>query len=162
MNTNKWMFKSVSLFIVLMVSLTFVQAQTYKRKSKTDTSFRAPIIRNIDKVELMSIESRMGDIEKVDATKSIEGADAQNILGVWRKQQLIGYSAAACHQPPYALKFYSKGKMVLFATVCWECHNIAFIIPDVKHWVEFQSDSQTAKALKKIFERAFPSEKKFG
>ena len=71
-------------------------------------------------------------------------------------------SVAACHQPPYALNFYSNGKMVLFVTVCWSCHNIAFIVPDVKHWVDFQADSQAANMLKEIFEKAFPAEKKFG
>ena len=160
MNTNKYLLKSVALLSLMIVPAISVQAQANKRKSQV--SFRAPILRNIDKVELMSIESRMGDVEKVDATKIVEGQDARNIFAIWRKQKFTGYSAAACHQPPYALKFYSKGKVVLFATVCWACHNVTFIVPDTKHWVDFKSDAQAAKLLREIFEKAFPSEKKFG
>ena len=162
MNTNRYSLKSVALLVLMIIPAIFVQAQTNRRRSQAKASFRAPILRNIDKVELMSIESRMGNVEKVDATKLVEGREAQNILAVWRKQKFSGYSAAACHQPPYALRFYSKGKVVLFATVCWACHNVTFIVPDTKHWVDFKSDSQAAKLLREVFEKAFPSEKKFG
>ena len=113
MITSKFILKLAALFIVIIASFTSAQSQTYKRKLKAHASFRVPMLRNINKIELLSVESRMGNIEKVEATKLVERKEAQNILGVWRKQKLWGYSNAACHQPPYALKSYSKGKMVL-------------------------------------------------
>lgn len=110
----------------------------------------------------MSIYSRMGDIERVEGTQRVEGRDAQKILRVWRKQRFRGYSPATCHQPPYALKFYSKDKVVLFATLCWACRNVTFIVPKSRHWVEFEHDSEAAKMLRDIFQKAFPSERKSG
>lgn len=161
MNTNR-LLKAVALLVLMILPAILVQAQTNRRTSQAKRAFRAPILTNIDKVELMSIESRMGNIEKVEATKLVEGQEAQNILAIWRKQKFSGYSAAACHLPPYALRFYSKGQVVLFATVCWACHNVTFIVPNTKRWVDFKSDLQAAKLLREIFEKAFPSEHKFG
>jgi hypothetical protein len=104
----------------------------------------------------------MGNIEKVDATKIVEGRETRPVVSIWRKQRFYGRSVAACHQPPYAIKFYSRGEVVLFATVCWMCHNITFIVPDVKYWIGFGSESKEAKALREIFRKAFPSENKVG
>ena len=162
MAESKWMTRSIVILIVMICPFTFVQAKPHKRKPKAEKSFRVPLLKNIDKVELMGIESRMGNIEKIDETKIVEGKDAQQILDAWREQKYGGGSAAACHQPPYALKFFSKGKNVLFVTICWSCHNLTFIVPESKHWVYFQADTPAAKRLKEIFEKAFPSTKKFG
>jgi hypothetical protein len=154
--------RSVILLTLMIAAAAFVQAQADKRKPAARVSFHTPLLRSIDKVELMSIYSRMGDIERVDATRLVQGQDAQNLLRVWRKQRFLGYSPAICHQPPYAIKFYSKDKLVLFATVCWACSNVTFVVPKMKHWVEFEHDSQAAKMLREIFQKAFPSETKFG
>ena len=103
----------------------------------------------------------MGNIEKVNSTKSLDGEAAREILRTWRKQRFIGKSFSACHQPPYAIRFYSKGKTVLFATICWACSNVTFIVPDVKYWVEFPADSEEARLLREVFIKAFPSEQRF-
>jgi hypothetical protein len=159
---SKWMNKAILLLILVICSIISVQAQPPKRTFKAEKSFPVISLKNINKIELMNVESRMGNIEKVDETKIIEGKETQQILNVWREQKYGGGSAAACHQPPYAIKFYSKNKIVLFVTVCWSCHNLTFIVPEVKHWVDFESDTQAAKKLKATFEKAFPSKKKFG
>jgi hypothetical protein len=104
----------------------------------------------------------MGNIEAVNATKTITGQEAQDIVAVWRKQRFTRYTEAACHQPPYALEFYSKGRVVLFATICWMCNNVNFITPDIGQWVYFDSDSKEAEMLKAVFKKAFPAEKTFG
>lgn len=162
MSINKWQFKSIMFFILIIVPANFAQAKSYNQKPKRSSSFRPPVLRNIDKIELMSIQSRMGNIEKVDATKLVEGQEAQEIIGIWRKQRFQGYSAVVCHEPPYAIKFYSKGKVVLFATVCWMCHNVTFIVPQVKTRIDFDSGSKEGILLRGIFQKAFPYEKKDG
>ena len=159
---SKWQFKSVMLFLLIIVLANLVPARSYNQKRKGSFAFRAPILRNIDKVELISIESRMGNIEKVNATKLVEGQEAQEILNLWRKQHFQGYSSAACHQPPYAIRFYSRGKVVLFASVCWMCHNVTFIVPDKKNWIEFDAESKEGIMLRELFKKAFPSENRFG
>ena len=162
MNANRCLITSVAPLALMLLVSTLVETHANPRDPKSGHSFRPPTLRKIDKVELMSIESRMGNIEAVDATRFIEGKEAQNILRIWRKQKFSGYSAAACHQPPYAIKFYAKGKVVLFATICWQCHNVTFIVPNIESWVEFASDSKDAKIFKEIFQKAFPSENKSG
>jgi hypothetical protein len=104
----------------------------------------------------------MGNIERVDATKLVVGQEAREFAMVWRRQRFQGYSPTACHQPPYAIKFYFRGKVVLFATICWTCDNVTFIVPHRKAWVAFVSDSREAVRLKEMFQKAFPSDRKVG
>ncbi|MGH9763303.1 MAG: hypothetical protein ACREDR_15075 [Blastocatellia bacterium] len=147
---------SFALLSVLFVAIQ-IQAQSFIR-SKNTRAFHAPVLTRVDRVELLSIDSRMGEIQKVNETKSIDGNTAQPIADVWRAQKLTGWSAAACHEPPFAIKFYSKGKVVLFATICWACSNITFIVPNRRHWVAFQARSLEGQRLKDIFINAFPKE----
>ena len=93
----------------------------------------------------------MGNIERVDATKVIEGQEVQEIVRAWRQQRFAGYSAAACHQPPYAIRFYSRGKVVLFASLCWMCQNVTFLVPEEKGWIRFDAGSNEARRLREIF-----------
>jgi hypothetical protein len=125
-------------------------------------SFKAPVLKKVDKVELLSIYSRMGNVERVDATKTLEGQEAEKIAAVWRRQKIQDYSPSSCHQPPYALKFYEKDKVVLFVTVCWACRNVTFVVPQTKHWIRFDAESKEAQELREVFEKTFPGEKKFG
>jgi hypothetical protein len=155
---GKRLFKFFVLNLALIVSLTAVYGQNNRRKSKRENSFRAPVLRSIDKLELLSIDSLGGDADKILATKTVDGQEAQRIAGVWRGQRLNGYSAAACHEPSYAIKFYSRGKLILFASVCWDCHNISFMTPYINNWIEFDTDSKESLKLKEIFQKAFPSE----
>jgi hypothetical protein len=76
-----------------------------------------PSVKRADKVELLSIEYEKGYILKILESKSVEGKEACDILTVWKQQNITGPSPSACHQPAYAIKFYSKGKLVVLATV---------------------------------------------
>lgn len=154
---GKLLFKFCALNLALLVSLTAVYGQNNKRKSKRGNSFHAPVLRNIDKVELLRIDSTEGNIDDIGATKMVEGEEAQKIAAVWRGQRLMGISYVACHLPPYAIKFYEKGKLVLFASVCWECQNIGFETPLIKPYIEFDINSKQSLKLKEIFQKAFPS-----
>jgi hypothetical protein len=160
MSAKKGLLESAALLTLSVVIATSTWAQTYQQTPDAPASSHAPAVRNIDEVELMSVESRMGAIERVTATKLVRGREARNILSVWRRQRFGGRSAAMCHEPPYALKFYSKGRVVLFATICWACHNVMFDVPETKDAVAFAADSRSGKMLREIFEKAFPSERK--
>ena len=93
---------------------------------------------------------------KSKRTKTIAGKGVAAVFGIWKKQRLLGESPSACHQPAYALKFYAKGKLVMFATICWSCRNIDFVVPKFKHWVRFQADSRNGQMLKNLFLETFP------
>lgn len=110
----------------------------------------------MDKIELLSIDYGNGYIEQIKENKTIAGKGVAAVFGIWKKQRLLGESPSACHQPAYALKFYAKGKLVMFATICWSCRNIDFVVPKFKHWVRFQADSRNGQMLKNLFLETFP------
>ena len=111
---------------------------------------------SIDKVELLKIGSigEGGEIHSIAETKSIRGKRAQNIASAWRSQSFDLYYSAMCHQPAYAIKFYSGNRVVLYASICWECHNIVILEPIVSGQ-GFKSNSRVAKMLLSFFREAF-------
>jgi hypothetical protein len=117
-----------------------------------------PYTRNlprIDKVELLKlklIEDRWnGDIL---ATKVLTGADARKVASLWRRQTYTS-ALAACHNPAYAIKFYSQGKLLVYASVCWSCNNIFLITPQLTETQSFRGGDRRGEQLSEIFDSAF-------
>jgi len=109
----------------------------------------------IDKVELQSVIDNELWIKSVEATKTIEGVEAQKVAQLWRSQKW-DRSAFACHRPVYAIKFFSHGKLIFYASICWECHNVYFLEPDTKKIVGsvgFDSASAKGRELLKLFKK---------
>lgn len=111
----------------------------------------------VDRVELQKVGGRGegGDIRSVSGTALVAGRRARLIASVWRSQAWDVRFRAACHEPQYAVKFFSAGRVVLYASVCWECHNIVIMEPTTSGQ-GFDADSGAAKALLKFFTSAFP------
>jgi hypothetical protein len=114
---------------------------------------------SVDKVELMRVGSisEGGDIRSIAETKSIEGRQARLIASVWRSQMWNLRFTAECHEPPYAIKFYSGDRLVLYASICWACHDIVILQPTITGQ-GFNAESRSAKALLKFFTLAFPKQ----
>jgi hypothetical protein len=74
-------------------------------------------LRPIDKVELVKIGStgELGDIRSIAATKIVENKQARAIANMWRSQAFDLNHSGTCHEPPCAIKFYSQGRVVLYA-----------------------------------------------
>ena len=111
----------------------------------------------IDKVELQQVEGRELWISRVEKTKTIDGIEARAIAGLWRAQKWNrgGYS---CHFPVYAIKFFSHDKLIFYASICWECHNVYFIEPNSKELVGnvgFAADAAKGRELLKLFRKHF-------
>lgn len=160
MSAKKGLLESAALLTLLVFIAPPARAQTSRQTPDATASSRAHAVRHVDEVELLSVESRAGAIERVTATRLVRGREARNIVSVWRRQKFWGRSPAMCHEPPYALKFYSKGRVVLFATICWACHNVIFDVPEIEGAVAFEADSRSGKMLREIFDKAFPSDRK--
>ncbi len=127
---------------------------------KKPSTFKVPSLKNIDRVELLNIKTEKGSvITAIIATKLLEGKDAVKVVELWRKQKISPYTSSACHHPPYAIKFYSGNKVIVYASICWDCHDISFIIPESQQWSEFEVDTPDAQDLRKVFEQAFPGRK---
>ena len=118
----------------------------------------------VDKVELMKIgeTAEGGDIRSIAATKAVMGKQAQAIASLWRSQVFDYRYSAACHNPAYAIKFYSRNNVVVYASICWECHNIAILEPsvDLNAHQGFNSHGKAGQNLLRMFTRAFPNREK--
>ncbi|MBS1724979.1 MAG: hypothetical protein JSS66_18725 [Armatimonadetes bacterium] len=64
---------------------------------------------------------------RVVASKQLTGKEAEAVAKLWRSLTFNTFNQAMCHEPPYALKFESKGRVLLETTVCWHCHNFTFL-----------------------------------
>jgi hypothetical protein len=110
---------------------------------------------NIDRIELLKlrlIEDKWnGDIV---ASRVWQGGEAQKLASLWRRQTYTS-SLAACHNPAYAIKFYSHGKLLGYASVCWSCNSIFMIAPAMARTQSFRGGDKKGEQLSEIFRLAF-------
>ncbi len=52
---------------------------------------------------------------------TIHGREAEEIAEAWRHIDFDRRYASLCHDPYYALRFRSRGKLVLETSICWKC-----------------------------------------
>jgi hypothetical protein len=113
----------------------------------------------VNKIELVKFKHHVDAQERqVERSIFIEGAVARRIAALWRTQP-YGPDMSACHFPAYGVRFYSKTRPIVYATVCWACNNILFFDPDFKGGLHFDGDYKNGQQLLEIFKGAF-SEKK--
>ena len=109
----------------------------------------------IDKIELLKLKLKddrwTGEIA---ASKVLKGAEAQKVASLWRRQTYTS-SLAACHEPAYAIKFYSGKRLIAYASVCWSCNSIFFIKPNLHRTLSFGGGDERGEQLSEIFRLAF-------
>jgi hypothetical protein len=112
----------------------------------------------IDKVEIQKVTGNIEIekfVEKIEATKTLIGNEAQAIATLWREQS-YGGTGAICHSPAYAIKFYAKDHLILYASICYDCQNIGFIEPTFDRVLGFGGSGPKGQELLQIFKKAFP------
>ena len=111
----------------------------------------------VDRIELFKLELKndlwTGEIE---ATRVLKRTEAQKVAAVWRRQTYIP-NISACHRPAHAIKFYSKGKLLAYAAVCFACSNISLITPKLNRTQTFEEGSKIGEQLYEVFRLAFAS-----
>ena len=147
------------LFTVLLIAQlgVTVAAKPHRKRNGVNPDMRRYTLKlpAVDKVELEKFKTREMWVESIEATKVLEGSDAQAVAALWRKQDYRRL-AAICHYPAYGIKFYSKGKLLAYASLCWECDNIIFLTPKLEGKQAFDGDSKRGRELLEVFTRAFP------
>lgn len=140
--------------VILIVQLAVTVAATPPRVNREAIRYtvRLPAV---DRIELEKFETREMRIESIAATKVLEGSEAKAVAALWRKQDYRSL-AAICHYPAFGIKFYSKGKLLAYASLCWECNNIVFITPKLELKQAFAGNSKRGHELLEVFTRAFP------
>ncbi len=77
----------------------------------------------------------------------VEGAAAQRLADLWRRQDYITSEQAGCHEPGYAIRFYFGPWRRLEVTLCWQCDNIAFPLLGTEVWNTFDAHGTNGLAL---------------
>ena len=116
-----------------------------------------PYTRNlpvIDMIELFKLRLRDDRWDgEIAASKVLKGAEAQRVASLWRRQTYTS-SLAACHEPAYAIKFYSHNRLIAYASVCWFCNSIFFITPNLHRTQSFAGGNKRGEQLSEIFRLA--------
>ena len=141
---------SLALFVTSMLTTAAFAAKP--RRALIPYTRRLP---TIDKIELQKLKANEIWIGSIEATKTIDGAEAQTIASLWRSLTYTSFTAD-CHEPAYGIKFYRKGKVVLYASLCWQCDNVRFMEPKLGEQ-GFAAKSSSVKQLLQVFIKAFPS-----
>ena len=138
--------------LVIAVCLTISPVGARPRKSAVRYTSRLP---RIDKVELQKFKPAEMSIASILATKTFEGREAAGIASLWRTQN-YRFRTPDCHYPVYGIKFYYRGKQILYASVCWDCDNIDFMDPRLGFRQGFDGQSKRGTHLFKLFKRELP------
>jgi hypothetical protein len=117
-----------------------------------------PYTRNlpaIDKIELLKLELKDDRWDgEIVATKVLRGNEAKKVASLWRRQT-YNSNVSACHEPAYAIKFYYRERLIVYASVCWSCNNMYFITPDLHGTQNFAGGDKRGEQLSEIFRLAF-------
>ena len=113
---------------------------------------RLPSIDKIELLKLMLKDDRWNG--EIAGTKLLKGSEAQKVASLWRRQTYTP-NTSACHEPAYAIKFYNRGKLLAYASVCWACNSIFFITPDLHRTQSFAGGDKKGEELSEIFRLAF-------
>jgi hypothetical protein len=144
--------------LTLLLVLCIVHgAEAQSRRFMGHREFR-PVTRNlpaIERVELLKLKIEDNRwYGKIEAVKSLQGAEAQKVAALWRRQT-FNQNMGVCHEPNYAIKFYAKGRLLAYASICWSCNNIYFITPKSKRTQSFAGYDSRGEQLSEIFRLAF-------
>jgi hypothetical protein len=117
-----------------------------------------PYTRNlpaIDKIELLKLKLKDDHWDgEIAASKVLQRTEVKKVASLWRRQTYTS-SLAACHEPAYAIKFYSRERLIAYASVCWSCNSIYFITPDLRRTQSFAGGDKRGEQLSEIFRLAF-------
>ena len=144
----------VCLLLLILLSSTAVEAKPGPVSADRVALRYTRRLPPVDKVELEKFKTSEMWVESIEATKVVEGREAQAIASLWRTQNYRSISPI-CHYPAFGIKFYSKGKLILYASLCWQCDNMVFLTPKLGSKQGFDGSSRKGKELLAVFSKAF-------
>ena len=146
------------LIFALLLLLSIASANMAQPRRFTGRKEFLPYTRNlpaIDRVELLKLEMKNDQWDgEIESRKVLQGTKAQRVASLWRKQTYT-QSDSACHEPGYAIKFYSRRRLLVYATVCWACDNMFFMTPNLKRTQNFEGGNKLGEQLYEVFRLAF-------
>ena len=122
----------------------------------TFTPSSLPPIDAVDVVELTTVDAKRVDAYMNAATGApsvrVSGVEAERIAAIWR--QLPAGEQSRCHGPPFGLRFYSDGRLILQVSICWKCNNIFGDAGENRVSFEFDGSHEKSRELLAACERA--------
>lgn len=145
---------------ILLINANTGNAKNNNRKLLSLTK-SLPAIDKVEIIKLSKSPKEQNAPTEIVGTRFVEGKKAKNIATVWRKLKWDFEGQAACHEPGYEVKFYSKGKLLVNASVCWSCNNVSFITPEgINAQPTFDGYSPVGEALEELFAQEFKDKEK--
>lgn len=155
----RWKNNFKARFVMILLLLLFIAPAAVGQSNRFNGQKEyLPYTRRlppVNKVELLKLKLD-GDQWNGDILDSrvLTGAAARKIAALWRKQTYTS-GLAACHNPAYSIKFYSRGKLLAYASVCWSCNNILMLTPKLTRTQSFRGFDSRGEQLSEIFDSAF-------
>jgi len=146
----------ITIALLILCGTATAPAQTRRYHGQKEY---LPYTRNlprIERVELFKLKLNRSDEWDggIIASKTLAGTQAQKLASLWRRQTYNDHQSA-CHNPGWAIKFYARGKLLAYATVCFSCNNISMITPNLPTWQNFGGYEPIGEQLEKMFSAAF-------
>jgi hypothetical protein len=148
------MAKIMHLFIAVFLIFTFSTATLGEKKAPLRITKKLPVI---DKVKIIKVKPGQLGFEYVISKKKLKGKEAEAFAALWRSQTFLPDSAM-CHTPGFAIKLFSKGELIVYASLCWDCNTIEFFTPELSgsFYQGFQGDNKKGQAMLNFLTKALP------
>jgi hypothetical protein len=122
------------------------------RAKSTGMDFTPAHLPDIDIVEVVDLSGvepdRVGDYMPVAGNAPhvrLTGDSAQHLARLWRLLPPGG--GIRCHLPPFGLRFYKDGEVLLQASLCWQCNNLYGNVKGESIGCAFDARSDVAQEL---------------
>lgn len=152
MNSNIRLILSV---LLLTCSVSSVVAKTPRFRGRKEFLPYTRRLPSIDRIELLKLtlkDDRWNG--EIASTRLLKGSAARKVAALWRRQTYTP-NTSVCHEPAYAIKFYKRGKLIAYASVCWACNSIFLITPNLHRTQNFAGGDKKGEQLSEIFRLAF-------
>lgn len=91
-------------------------------------------------------------------TVTLEGAAAQDFLGLWRTQRMDCERTdfPLCRDPYFAVSFFAGQQILLEVSLCWWCQDARFSVGSEEIGCDFVVGTAEARALRRLLKGYFP------
>ena len=146
----------IAIALLILCGSVCAAAQTRRYHGQKEYLPYTRHLPRIDRVELFQLKSNREDVWDggIIASKTLEGTQAQKLASLWRRQTYNNHQSA-CHNPGWAIKFYTRQKLLAYATVCFSCNNISMITPNLTTRQNFGGYEPIGERLEQMFTAAF-------
>ena len=145
----------ILIFLLVLCIVPAAVGRTPRFRGRKEFLSYTRNLPRIDKIELLKLELKDDRWDgEIAASKVLKGAEAQKVASLWRSQTYTP-NISACDEPAHAIKFYSQGKLLAYASVCFACENIFFITPKSTRGQTFAAGNKKGEQLSEVFRLSF-------